>query len=219
MTDEMNPVEYRSQLGIQNGYETRALGRIEVRAEGEEYKFRGLASATDVDYTVHDMFGSFTERILEGSFTNTLAENPDVQLLIMHDGLPLARTRAETMRLWESERGLEVEALLATNDYRANMVRGGIERGDITEMSFMLRVEEQEWSPDYTHRTISRVNLHRSEVSIVGFGANPHTEISRGKDEKRPKDDDDRSENTDMLLQLQAEEELLLRRRINTLHA
>jgi hypothetical protein len=48
-------------------------------------------------------------------------------------------------------------------------------RGDVDEMSFAFRVNEQEWSPDYSERTITEVNLHRGDVSIVTFGANPHT--------------------------------------------
>ena len=36
--------------------------------------------------------GGYTETIARGAFTKTLSERPDVQLLINHEGLPLART-------------------------------------------------------------------------------------------------------------------------------
>jgi hypothetical protein len=42
-------------------------------------------------------------------------------------------------------------------------------------MSFAFRVTRQEWSPDYSQRDITEVNLSKGDVSIVNYGANPHT--------------------------------------------
>jgi hypothetical protein len=36
-------------------------------------------------------------------------------------------------------------------------------------------VTGQSWSDDYSERNIEAVNLHRGDVSIVSFGANPAT--------------------------------------------
>jgi hypothetical protein len=50
-----------------------------------------------------------------------------------------------------------------------------MDRGDLDEMSFAFRVTRQEWSPDYSQRDITEVNLNKGDVSIVNYGANPHT--------------------------------------------
>jgi hypothetical protein len=57
-------------------------------AGGLEFRLEGYASLTQSPY---DM-GSYTESISRGAFTTKLAKNPDVQLLVNHGGLPLART-------------------------------------------------------------------------------------------------------------------------------
>jgi hypothetical protein len=50
-----------------------------------------------------------------------------------------------------------------------------MERGDLDEMSFAFRVTRQEWNDAYTERWINEVNLNKGDVSIVNYGANPHT--------------------------------------------
>lgn len=47
--------------------------------------------------------------------------------------------------------------------------------GLIDEMSFAFRIVEGVWSPDYTEYRINSYDIHRGDVAIVGFGANPHT--------------------------------------------
>jgi hypothetical protein len=42
-------------------------------------------------------------------------------------------------------------------------------------MSFAFRIEAGQWSPDYTEYRISRYDIHRGDVAIVGYGANPYT--------------------------------------------
>jgi hypothetical protein len=48
-------------------------------------------------------------------------------------------------------------------------------RGDMDEMSFAFRVKRDEWSEDDTQRTLMEVSLHKGDVSVVNFGANPAT--------------------------------------------
>jgi phage head maturation protease len=73
-----------------DGLERRVtVGRLTTRdLSTMEGRIEGLASSTESPY---DM-GSYTETIKRGAFARTLRENPDVQLLINHEGLPLART-------------------------------------------------------------------------------------------------------------------------------
>ena len=202
MTDIL---EHRKQL--RNCREVRnfsgTIDAIEHRGEGKdkEYKFRGLASRTNTWYEVADMLGSFDEMIQSGAFKTTLAENPDVSLLVMHAGLPLASTQSGTMRLWESDRGLEVEADLDIKDNAtAREVASGVSRGDITEMSFGFRVVDDEWyadDEDRIKRKVSVLRLHRGDVSVVDRGANPYTGIDREHMPGYDEDEEDYGEKED----------------------
>lgn len=152
------------------------LSDVELREESDgQVRFSGYASVFNRDYEVHDSFGAYTERIAPGAFDRTLAEGPDVVLVVNHEGLPLARTKSGTLRLSVDEIGLRVESELDAGDPDVQSLLPKFRRGDLDEMSFAFRVNDQVWSNDYTDRTITQVNLHRGDVSIVTFGASPHT--------------------------------------------
>lgn len=176
-TNEVGVMSKRAELA--NVREVRAYGisDIEVRDESVDgsVTFAGYASVFNHGYEVHDSFGSFTERLSPGAFARTLTEQPDVMLLINHQGLPLARTKSGTLSLSEDSVGLRVEAKLDGNDPDVRAILPKMRRGDVDEMSFAFRVNAQEWSDDYSERTITEVNLARGDVSIVSFGANPAT--------------------------------------------
>ena len=169
---ELNNVREVRQYGISD---------IEVREEGDAgtVTFSGYASVFNHDYEVHDRFGAFTERLAPGAFTRTLSENPDVVLNLNHGmggtGLPMARTKSGTLRLTQDSVGLRVTADLDVNDPDVQAILPKMRRGDLDEMSFAFRVNDQLWSDDYSDRTITEVNLARGDVSIVSFGANPAT--------------------------------------------
>ena len=173
-------VQTMKRAELANIREVRQYGisDIEVRDDYEDetkITFRGYASVFNHDYEVHDAFGSFTERIAPGAFTRTLADNPDVMLLVNHQGLPLARTKSSTLRLTQDKVGLRVEAQLDGNDPDVRALMPKMRRGDLDEMSFAFRVNDQVWADDFTDRTITEVNLSRGDVSVVSFGANPAT--------------------------------------------
>lgn len=167
----------RGQLSNVREVRQYGISNVEVReeADGGAVTFAGYASVFNHDYEVYDAFGAFTERLAPGAFTRTLKENPDVMLLVNHQGLPLARTKSGTLRLSQDNVGLRVEAQLDASDPDVQAVLPKMRRGDVDEMSFAFRVNEQEWSSDYTDRTITEVNLSRGDVSIVSYGANPAT--------------------------------------------
>jgi HK97 family phage prohead protease len=168
----------RGQLNNVREVRHYGISDIEVREEGDDtgaVTFTGYASVFNHDYEVYDSFGKFTERLAPGAFTRTLTEDPDVMLLINHQGLPLARTKSGTLQLAQDKVGLRVSAQLDANDPDVQAVLPKMRRGDVDEMSFAFRVNEQEWSEDYSDRTITEVNLARGDVSIVSYGANPAT--------------------------------------------
>lgn len=154
-----------------------SMDGLELRAasDGKTLHFEGYASTTDDPYEMRDMFGTYSEVIDKGAFSRTLSQSPDVVLLVNHAGLPLASTKAATLQLSERDGGLWAEAELNAADPDVQRVAPKMQRGDLNEMSFAFYVERQQWSPDYSQVNIQEVNLHRGDVSIVTYGANPST--------------------------------------------
>lgn len=142
---------------------------------GTDALYTGYACVTGVDYRMEDWLGPWTERVAQGAFKRTLADNPDVNFLINHEGMALARTKSGTLQLAEDSHGLHVEARLDPINPSVLALRSAVERGDIDEMSFAFRVNSQTWDETYEDRTINEVNLAHGDVSAVNYGANPHT--------------------------------------------
>jgi len=116
------------------------------------------------------------KKIAPGAFRKTLTETPDVRLLVNHEGLPLARTKNGTLRLYEDEVGLRFEADLPDTQ-QAKDLYALIERGDVDQMSFAFRVIRQKWNPDRTERTLTEVSLADGDVSVVTYPAYPATSV------------------------------------------
>ena len=126
----------------------------------------------------------FIEKIAPGAFRKTLSETPDVRLLVNHEGLPMARTKNGTMRLYEDERGLYFEAELA-NTQEARDLYTLVSRGDVDQMSFAFRVIRQNWSKDRSERMLTEVSLADGDVSIVTYPAYPATSVEAREAIKR----------------------------------
>lgn len=157
---------------MENGIEQRrvTVNEFEVRdaAEGAGSMFVGLAAA----FNSPSLPLPFIERIAPGAFSRSLRSRNEIKLFVNHDtSRVLASKRAGTLRLWESDRGLEVEADLPdTTDGRDMAVL--LKRGDVDSMSFGFSVPRggDSWSDDGQERELREVRLH--EVSVVtGFPA------------------------------------------------
>jgi HK97 family phage prohead protease len=147
-----------------------AVSELELREKDDgTWNLTGYASVYETPYEV----GFYTETISRGAAKRTLGEGPDVQFLINHEGLPLARTRSGTLRLEERDRGLWVDADLDKLDPDAQRLQRKMARGDIDQMSFAFQVTDQDWNDDFTERTIKGFSIHRGDVSVVNQGANP----------------------------------------------
>lgn len=139
--------------------------------------FHGIASATDREYEMWDMFGPYLEVIDQAAFDETLNRTDlDVPLVLSHDQLRrMARTTTGTLRLSMTEPGLTVDADLDPRDADVAYIAPKLDAHLIDEMSFAFRIENGLWSPDYSLFRITKVDLHRGDVAIVGWGANPYT--------------------------------------------
>lgn len=158
-----------------------ALSGIQVRDAGDGsglLEFSGHASVYELGYDMWDMFGPYTEIVSAGAGTDSLARGDlDVPLVLGHDQLRrLARTTTGTLTLAEDDTGLSVLAPgLDPADHDVAYIAPKLRSGLIDEMSFAFRIESGQWSPDYTEYRINRYDIHRGDVAIVGFGANPYT--------------------------------------------
>jgi HK97 family phage prohead protease len=152
---------------------------LEIRTVNGEYLLEGHASVFGRPYDV----GSYREVVRTGAFRKTLRAEPDVTLLLNHDGLPLARTKSGTLDLREDSIGLHIKAHLDPSDPDVAQIKPKLARGDLAEMSFAFIAREQEWSDDLTERAIICADIDGGDVSIVTRGANPATSVTlRGRE-------------------------------------
>ena len=113
--------------------------------------------------------GGFVEYIAPGAFDGRLED--DVRFLINHDGLPLARTTNNTLRLSVDERGLKYEADMPETTL-ANDLMTLLRNGTISQSSFAFTVEEDSWEnvEGRNIRTINKVS-RLYDVSSVTYPA------------------------------------------------
>lgn len=137
--------------------ERRAFA-AELRAKGR--RLEGYAATFGTEARIA---ADFTETILPGAFSITLAARKDVLALVDHDtSKVLARTRSGTLRLAEDTRGLhfdlDVPATQAGNDVLALA-----DRGDLGGASFAFLPIDERWDGD--RRELRSVDL--KEISVV----------------------------------------------------
>lgn len=155
----------------------------EVRAEENE---NGIALITGrpIVYNSTTDLGWFSEEIEQGALNGT--DLTDVRFLVNHDTskIPLARSRRNngnsTMTLIPDEQGLIMHADIdIENNTEAKSLNSAIKRGDISGMSFMFTIEDEEWrdlESDYPKRIIKKIGSI-VEVSAVTFPAYQSTSI------------------------------------------
>jgi len=164
--------------------EIRSL-EFEIRAEErEDAKRRGRITGTPIVFDQPTDMGWYQETISRDALKGT--DLKDVLFLVGHNtrGIPLARSRNNnensTMQMTVAERGMEIRVDLDTeNNADARTLYSAVKRGDISGMSFMLKVDGEAWediesdSPLRRITSISRV----FEVSAVAFPAYEGTDI------------------------------------------
>lgn len=140
--------------------------------------FTGYASTYEQPYEMYDFFGPYTEVVSAGAATDSLNRaDLDVPLVLQHDSLRrIARTTNGSLTLSQDDHGLRVDApSLDPADGDVAYIAPKLRAGLIDEMSFMFRITAGHWSPDYTEFRIAQFDIHRGDVAIVGYGANPST--------------------------------------------
>lgn len=157
---------------------------FEVRASTNE-EGGSVIDGRPIVYDQRTNLGYFDEIIHRGALDDTNLR--DVRFLVNHDTskLPLARSRRNnknsTMQLTVDDDGMGIQALLDTeNNADARSLYSAVQRGDITGMSFMFSIDDEEWEDlqsDHPTRHIRKIGTV-VEVSAVTFPAYEQTEIS-----------------------------------------
>lgn len=167
--------------------EKRTLQRafnFEIRAENNE-EYGDHITGRPIVYNSRTDLGYFDEIIEAGALDK--ANLKDVRFLVNHntDMIPLARSRNNnknsTMQMEVDKDGMAIRVNLDTeNNSDAKNLYSAIKRGDITGMSFMFSINDEEWEDldsDHPTRHIREIG-EVLEVSAVTFPAYEATEIS-----------------------------------------
>ena len=162
---------------------TRAYN-FEIRAENNEKNGDHIVGRPIV-YNSRTNLGWFDEIIEAGALDKSNLK--DVRFLVNHNTnmIPLARSRNNnensTMQLEVDKDGMAIRVNLDTeNNTEARNLYSAIKRGDITGMSFMFTIDDEEWEnleSDHPTRHIRKIS-QVFEVSAVTFPAYESTEIS-----------------------------------------
>lgn len=157
---------------------TRADIALRDKADAKALEFEGYATVYERGYEMWDWYGPYTEVMEAGAGEQSLkTPNLDVPLVLQHLQLHrIARTTNGSLLLNEDDNGLRTLAPeLDPTDLDVQLIAPKLRSGLIDEMSFAFRITEGVWSPDYTEYRIKSYDIHRGDVAIVGFGANPFT--------------------------------------------
>lgn len=173
---------------------------LEVRDNGDGMTFEGYAAVFNSE---SEDLGGFREFIAPGAFKRSLQSRNEVKLLWNHDaGEPLASVRGGTLKLYEDNRGLKVEARLADTS-RGRDVAELIRSKTIDSMSFGFSVIKDTWNADGNVRTLNAVRLF--EISMVSF---PAYNATAGTVSIRSAQTIDADQLADALFKLESGEEL-----------
>lgn len=156
---------------------------FEVRAESGANG--NIITGRPIVYESKTDLGWFDEVIERGALDG--ADLTDVRFLVNHDisKIPLARSRRNngnsTMQLSPDYEGMAIEVQLDTeNNSEAKSLYSAVQRGDITGMSFMFSIDDEEWTElesDHPTRHVRKIGSV-VEVSAVTFPAYESTEIN-----------------------------------------
>lgn len=170
-------------MGKNNKELERRSYSFEVRAEETEQG--NIITGRPIVYNSRTDLGWYDEIIEPGALNNT--DLTDVRFLVNHDTskIPLARSRNNngnsTMQLSVDNDGMSIRVTLDTeNNSEARALYSAVKRGDISGMSFMFAIRDEEWDDldsDHPIRYIRDISTV-VEVSAVTFPAYESTEIN-----------------------------------------
>lgn len=158
---------------------SRSFSQYEVR-KSEDNNIGHITGVPIVFEQPTDIGGWFEETIARGAISEDVLK--DVALFYNHDlnTKPLARTRTGKLNLTIENDGVHMDAEVNLERSDSKDLYLAIQDGDIDGMSFMFRVEDEEWSDlesDYPKRRITKIG-YVQEVSAVNAPAYKGTSIN-----------------------------------------
>lgn len=150
----------------------------EVRLENRDGALPLILGHAAVFNQLSVNLGGFREKVRPGAFQRSLQQS-DIRALLNHDpNYVFGRNRAGTLRLEEDEVGLAVEIDPPDTGW-ARDTQVTIKRGDITQMSFGFRTNQDAWYEDAETGGVVRelIEVELFDVSPVTFPAYPQTDL------------------------------------------
>lgn len=153
----------------------------EYRAEKNEDKNTARITGIPIVFEqATDIGGWFEETIARGAISEDVLR--DVALFYNHDlnTKPHARTRTGRLKFSIENDGVHMDAEVNLDRSDSNDLYLAIRDGDIDGMSFMFRIEGEEWTDldtDYPKRRITKIG-YVQEVSAVNYPAYEGTSIN-----------------------------------------
>lgn len=184
---------------------------FEIRANEDKENKNYTLTGRPIVYNSKTDLGYFDEVIESGALDK--ADLKDVRFLVNHDTskIPLARAteknKNSTMIFVVDKNGMGIIVELdVENNSEARALYSAVQRGDITGMSFMFTIDDEEWEnleSEHPTRHIKSIG-QVFEVSAVTFPAYEASEIS-ARDKKSLDDAVNKARTNDLdLLKLKA---------------
>jgi HK97 family phage prohead protease len=145
----------------------------ETRTEKRDDGTTTVTGHASVFNQLSDDLGGFREMIAPGAFSDVL--DNDVRALVNHDPSKLlARTTSGTLKLEETETGLQYSFNVPSTTYGNDLVIS-MERGDLTSSSFAFTVQSDTWDINDDGDDIRTINKVKRlyDVSPVTYPAYP----------------------------------------------
>lgn len=167
----------------------RSFSQYEVR-KSENENIGHITGVPIVFEQATDIGGWFSETIARGAISEDVLR--DVALFYNHDlnTKPLARTRTGKLNLTIENDGVHMDAEVNLERSDSKDLYLAIQDGDIDGMSFMFRIESEEWTDldtDYPKRRITKIG-YVQEVSAVNYPAYEGTSINARANESLDSD-------------------------------
>lgn len=158
---------------------SRSFTNYEVR-KSEDENTGHIVGVPIVFEQPTDIGGWFEETIARGAISEDVLR--DVAFFYNHDlnTKPLARTRTGKLKLSIENDGVHMDADVNLERSDSKDLYLAIQDGDIDGMSFMFRIEGEEWTDldtDYPKRRITKIG-YVQEVSAVNYPAYDGTSIN-----------------------------------------
>lgn len=162
---------------------SRSFTNYEIRKNDDE-NIGHITGVPIVFEQATDIGGWFEETIARGAISEDVLR--DVALFYNHDlnTKPLARTRTGKLKFSIENDGVHMDSEVNLKRSDANDLFLAIQDGDIDGMSFMFRIEGEEWTDldtDYPKRRITKIG-YVQEVSAVNYPAYEGTSINARSD-------------------------------------